>query len=59
MTTYYFFSRTDLKQEPVSKIKTSSINKAIKHFAKIKQLSIESFLQIYEVTNEDNSGTKG
>ncbi len=59
MTTYYFFSKTDKKKESISKTKTDSLIEAIEHFAKVKQLPIDKFLQLYEVTNEDNSRTKG
>lgn len=59
MTTYYFFSKTDKEKESISKTKTNGLIEAIEHFAKVKQLSVDKFLQLYEVTNEDNSGTKG
>ncbi len=47
---YYFYSRADPKQEPVSKIVAISRMSAAKYFASRKRLSLRQFLTIYGVS---------
>jgi len=50
MKTYFFFSRRDSNREPIYYCKESSRLMAAKQFAIGKQMSLKSFLSIYEVS---------
>jgi len=46
---YYFYSKSDIKKEPIKKLEASNKNKAILYFASMKQLLIDDFLKLYNV----------
>jgi hypothetical protein len=46
---YYFYSKSDNKKEPISKIECDSYEEALSLFSKIKRLSKKLFLEIYEI----------
>ena len=52
---YYFYSKTDLFKEPVLRAKCQSYEDALDYFSKIKKLSKQEFIKLYEITNEDDS----
>ena len=47
---YYFYSKKDKTQEPISKTITSNRLSAAKYFSAQKELSLKQFLQIYSVS---------
>lgn len=49
METYYFYMRGDIDQEPISLIRASNLEDAIKIFCIQKQLEEEDFLELFEV----------
>ena len=49
MKVYYYHSRVDINKEPLSKTMAASRYNAAKYFAERKQLSLKSFLLIYQV----------
>ena len=53
MKPYKFFSRADSTQESYQTYRASSRVEAVEYFAKMKDLSIESFLKIYDVVELD------
>lgn len=53
MPKYYFYYKGDLKQEPIDKIKSNSRLKAAKYFAKVKNLKLKEFLEIFGVNKQD------
>jgi hypothetical protein len=46
---YYFFSKTDSKKEPISKIECNNYEEALSLFSKIKRLPKKIFLELYEI----------
>jgi len=52
---YYFYSKTDLSKEPVLRAKCQSYEDALEYFSKIKKLSKQAFLDLYEITTENDS----
>lgn len=48
----YFHSKTDPKAEPIAKTNFGSRLEAAKFFAKIKNLSLKTFLRIYKVVKK-------
>ena len=53
MKPYKFFSRKDTTQEGYQKYMASSKVEAVEYFAKMKELSVEAFLKIYDVVEID------
>lgn len=53
--TYYFYSKSDPKEEAIFKVSATNITEAINYFNKMKNLSTVDFLELYNVkgTNED------
>lgn len=49
MKTYTYFSIADPNQEPINKIKTSSLDEATQIFSEMKKLTVEEFTNIYDV----------
>ena len=47
---YYFYSKLDSTQEPISKTLASSRLGAAKYFASRKRLPLKSFLKIYSIS---------
>ena len=47
---FYFYSRLDSTNEPISRIKAPSRYHAALLFAKIKKLPLKSFLKLYAVS---------
>ena len=47
---YYFYSKLDSTQEPISKTVASSRLKAAKYFAARKRLPLKKFLSIYSIS---------
>jgi len=52
---YYFYSKTDSFKEPVLRAKCQSYEDALNYFSKIKKLSKQEFIKLYEITNENDS----
>lgn len=52
---YYFYSKTDSSKEPVLRVKCQSYEDALDYFSKIKKLSKQEFIKLYEITNENDS----
>ena len=52
---YYFYSKTDSTKEPVSKAKCESYEDALEYFSEKKKLSKKAFLNLYEITTENDS----
>ena len=50
MKSYYFFIRRDINKEPINKIYAISRRHAAEKFAERKNLSLKSFLLVYEVS---------
>jgi hypothetical protein len=48
MTTYYFKPK-NCKDKFASLVTTATLQEAVEHFAKVKQLPIEEFEKLYEV----------
>jgi hypothetical protein len=46
---YYFHFKNDVNMEPIAYIKASSHVEAINHFAKLKNMSIDMFQDIFSV----------
>ena len=53
MKVYYYHSRVDTNKEPLSITMAMSRYNAAKHFAERKQLSLKSFLSIYQVPKKN------
>lgn len=53
MPKYYFYYKGDLNQEPIDKIKSNSRLKAAKYFAKVKNLTLKDFLEIFGVNKQN------
>lgn len=53
MPKYYFYYKGDSKQEPINKTKSNSRLKAAKYFAKVKNLKLKEFLEIFGVNKQD------
>ena len=53
MKPYKFFSRKDPDQESYQKYMASSKVEAVGYFAKMKDLTVEAFLKIYDVVEID------
>jgi hypothetical protein len=51
MKQYFFFSKLDLIKEPISKTTAWNRYKAALYFAKVKQMSLKTFLQCYGVSS--------
>ena len=49
MKNYYFYVTSDKKKEAISHTQASSIEATTKYFAKIKQMSVDVFLNIFTV----------
>lgn len=47
---YYFYSKLDSNQEPISKTLASGRLAAARYFAARKQLDLKAFLQIYSIS---------
>ena len=47
---YFYYSRVDSKQEPISSILAFSRLQAAKQFASRKQLNLKSFLSVFSVS---------
>jgi hypothetical protein len=52
---YYFFSKTDSKKEPISKIECNDYGEALSLFSKIKRLPKKIFLELYEIITKNDS----
>ncbi len=50
MQNYYFYVTNDEKKEPISHTKASTLEEAIEYFAKIKQMPVNVFLNIFTVS---------
>ena len=50
MELYRFHAKIDSTKESYSSVRASSKIEAVEHFAKMKDLSVEKFLKIYEVS---------
>jgi hypothetical protein len=51
---YYFFSKTDSKKEPISKIECNNHEEALSLFSKMKRLPKKIFLELYEIITKSN-----
>lgn len=49
MDKYKFFSKADSTQETYKIVHASSRIEAVEYFAKMKDLSVEKFLKVYDV----------
>ena len=47
---YFFYSKNDLKKEPIFWVKGYSRLVAAKHFAQMKRLTLKQFLHIYSIS---------
>lgn len=47
---YYFYSRIDNSQEPISKTWATSRMAAAQYFAQTKRLSLKAFLSVYAIS---------
>ena len=47
---YYFYSKNDWQQEPISKTIATDRLAAAKYFAKVKRLSLKDFLSLFSVS---------
>ena len=50
MESYRFFSKADPTQETYKTVRASSRIEAVEYFAKMKDLSVEKFLKVYDVS---------
>ena len=50
MKSYYFYTNGDKNKEAISYVKASSVEEATEYFAKIKQMPISVFLNIFTVS---------
>jgi len=50
MESYKFFSKADPTQETYKTVRASSRIEAVEYFAKMKDLSVEKFLKVYDVS---------
>ena len=48
--TYFFYAKNDPKKEPIAKINAVSEEHAVIAFSKIKELSIDDFLNLFEIS---------
>ncbi len=49
MNRYRFYGKSDSDEESYSTVHASSRIEAVEYFAKVKELSVEKFLKIYDV----------
>jgi len=49
MKRYRFYGKSDSNKESYSTVHASSRIEAVEYFAKVKELSVEKFLKIYDV----------
>ncbi len=49
MTQYKYYSQSDTKKESIGKVKALDLERAIKKAAAKKRLSIESFLELFNI----------
>lgn len=47
---YYFYSNTDPKAEPINQVEAECWEDACDYFAGRKQLTLQQFFNLYEVT---------
>ena len=52
---YYFYSNTDAFREAIGTCTAGTLGIAVTHFASMKSLSVEQFLQIYSVGIKNES----
>lgn len=50
MKSYYFYSKTDKTKEPIGRVEAESIQDAVEMFAASKDLDIDTFLSIFDVS---------
>ena len=50
MKKYFFYSKVDSDQEPISSIDSNSRLSAAKFFSNVKKLSLKSFLSIFTIS---------
>jgi hypothetical protein len=51
MKRYYFYNRSDEKQEKISSTCASGRLEAAKYFSNVKCLSLKTFLKVFAVSN--------
>lgn len=49
MSEFAFCCKNDSKRESISKFKCKDMNEAIEYFAGLKNLDVESFLEVFKV----------
>jgi hypothetical protein len=54
MRNFIFYSKTDSTREPIGKIQASTEEEAVEIAAQKKQLTIDSFLELFEVKEIKN-----
>lgn len=48
--TYFFYAKDDANKEPIAKINAVTEEHAVIAFSKMKQLSIDDFLSLFEIS---------
>ena len=48
--TYFFYAKNDPNKEPITKINAASEEHAVIIFSKMKKLSIDDFLNLFEIS---------
>ena len=48
--TYFFYAKNDPNKEPIAKINAVSEEHAVIAFSKMKELSIDDFLNLFEIS---------
>jgi hypothetical protein len=58
MRLYIYYNKRDSSQEPQGKIEASNITDAIKKAAIVKQMDLDTFLQVFGIKTKTNGKIK-
>jgi hypothetical protein len=58
MKTYIYYNKRDSSQEAQGKIEATNITDAIKKAANVKQMDLDTFLQVFNVKTNQNGKSK-
>jgi hypothetical protein len=58
MRTYIYYNKRDSSQEPQGKIEAINITDAIKKAAIVKQMDLDTFLQVFGIKTKTNGKIK-
>ena len=50
---YFYYSKTDLKKEPIDKVIAMSYESALQYFSERKQMDEHTFLNLFEIEENE------